>query len=74
MKWGVEGMIENKEGLNEGMEGTDEGIEMWGWTEEMGWKQKEDVGLIDLGEIAEGRYRLNVQPGEDGTKQCVCRD
>jgi hypothetical protein len=29
----------------------------WRWTEAMGWKQDEGVGLKDLGEKAEGKYR-----------------
>ncbi|ORY33027.1 hypothetical protein BCR39DRAFT_520802 [Naematelia encephala] len=41
--------------------------DMWGWTEQMGWEQDSHVGLLDLGEIAEERYRLGVSTGEQGT-------
>ena len=44
---------------------------MWGWTEEMGWRQDDGFGLKDLGEIAENRYRLNVSPDEDGMMESV---
>ena len=46
-----------------------EGEEMWGWTEETGWKQREDVGLADLGELAESQYRLLDSAGGEGTKK-----
>ena len=38
---------------------------MWGWTEAMGWHPGEE-GLADLGELAESRYRLNVELGTAG--------
>lgn len=70
-KWGVEGLIENKEGIDEGMEGLDETKDMWGWTEEMGWRQDEEVGLKELGEVAEESYMLHVAPGEAGLEECA---
>lgn len=43
--------------------------EKLGWTEAMGWKSVSDKGLADLGEIAEQRYILNVDAGENGTRE-----
>lgn len=43
--------------------------EMPGWTEAMGWKSSNHKGLADLGEIAEQRYRLNVDAEERGTRE-----
>ncbi|OWZ53328.1 alpha 1,6-mannosyltransferase [Cryptococcus neoformans 125.91] len=43
--------------------------EKLGWTEAMGWKSGSDKGLADLGEIAEQRYILNVDAGENGTRE-----
>jgi hypothetical protein len=45
--------------------------DMWGWSEQQGWVQRPEVGLADLGEIAETRYRLLDQPGEEGTRTYV---
>jgi hypothetical protein len=43
------------------------GEDMWGWSEGMGWRQKEEVGLADLGDIAELRYRLLDDADAQGT-------
>ncbi|WVR08900.1 hypothetical protein IAU60_005959 [Kwoniella sp. DSM 27419] len=40
-----------------------------GWTEQMGWRPASHIGLTDLGEVAEGRYRLNTLPGEQGSRE-----
>ncbi|KAK6906414.1 hypothetical protein L486_06022 [Kwoniella mangroviensis CBS 10435] len=40
----------------------------WGLTEEMGWRPPK-VGLKDLGEVAESRYRLGFEAGEEGTRE-----
>lgn len=43
--------------------------EIPGWTEAMGWKSSSHKGLADLGEIAEQRYKLNVDAEERGTRE-----
>ncbi|KIR64011.1 alpha 1,6-mannosyltransferase [Cryptococcus bacillisporus CA1873] len=43
--------------------------EIPGWTEAMGWKPSSHKGLADLGEIAEQRYKLNVDAEERGTRE-----
>ena len=55
----------------ETMQVEEEKPSMWGWTEVMGWVQDESVGLKQLGEKAEARYRLNVGREEDGMIECV---
>ncbi|WVF65365.1 hypothetical protein IAT40_000092 [Kwoniella sp. CBS 6097] len=50
------------------------GIEdMWGLSEGEGWAPAEDSGLADLGEVAEGRYRLSTEPGEEGSRAYFAR-
>ncbi|WWC91016.1 uncharacterized protein L201_005956 [Kwoniella dendrophila CBS 6074] len=44
----------------------DENNDNWGKTIEMGWIPP-NVGLADLGEVAESRYRLGFEAGEEGT-------
>lgn len=43
--------------------------EIPGWTEAMGWKSSSHKELADLGEIAEQRYKLNVDAEERGTRE-----
>ncbi|TYJ57723.1 hypothetical protein B9479_001577 [Cryptococcus floricola] len=43
--------------------------EMWGKTEQMGWQSPESEGLVDLGEVAEGRFRLNIKPEESSVAE-----
>ncbi|OCF32401.1 hypothetical protein I317_05600 [Kwoniella heveanensis CBS 569] len=47
--------------------------EMWGLSEGEGWAPPRDSGLADLGEVAEGRYRLNTEPGEEGSRAYFAR-
>nr|ODO03883.1 hypothetical protein L204_00223 [Cryptococcus depauperatus CBS 7855] len=42
------------------------GQDMWGWTEDMGWRQSPDKNLKNLGMTAEQAYHLNVEAGENG--------
>lgn len=48
-----------------------ESLSMWGRTEQMGCKQDEAEGLLELGEVAERRYRLNVTSREEGMLKSV---
>lgn len=42
------------------------GNSQWGWTEEMGWKVDRKAG--DLGEEADGAYKLGFKAGEEGVQ------
>ena len=42
---------------------------MWGWNEEMGWKVDPHKNLADLGQIAEDRYHLGIEIGEQGMRK-----
>ncbi|KAL7421127.1 hypothetical protein Q5752_004012 [Cryptotrichosporon argae] len=44
----------------------DEADPMWGVHEADGWAAQPYLGLADLGELADGRYRLNVDAGPRG--------
>ncbi|WWD21213.1 hypothetical protein CI109_105697 [Kwoniella shandongensis] len=49
--------------------GEEEEVEdMWGWTEEMGWRHTPGSGLTYLGQVAESAYRLHITKGEQGMK------
>nr|ODN90573.1 hypothetical protein L203_01683 [Cryptococcus depauperatus CBS 7841] len=47
------------------------GQDMWGWTEDMGWRQSPDKNLKNLGITAEQAYHLNVEAGENGMVERV---
>jgi len=40
----------------------------WGQTEADGWTDADIEGLVDLGQIAEQRYRLSFDASEEGIK------
>ncbi|WVQ81321.1 hypothetical protein IAT38_003444 [Cryptococcus sp. DSM 104549] len=59
-------------GRLEGINGEEVEVEhgdMWGWPESMGWRQAEDKGLTDLGEVAESNYRLGIARGAEGIEE-----
>lgn len=42
---------------------------MWGMTEQQGWREPTNKNLTDLGEIAEGRYRLAIDNTDLGQRE-----
>lgn len=44
---------------------------MWGMTEQQGWREPTNKNLTDLGEIAEGRYRLAIDNTDLGQREQV---
>lgn len=48
--------------------------EQIGWTEQMGWTEPTNRNLTDLGDIAEGRYRLAIDQTERGQREYVGTD
>lgn len=45
------------------------GDEMWGRTEETGWRVGVEAGIIPLGGAADAKYSLGIDDGEGGVVQ-----
>ena len=52
-------------------DGARDRVKMWGRHEQQGWVANPDLGLLDLGQEAEERWKLDIAPGESGLIEYV---